>query len=93
MPLTGAERTRRYRKRADKGDVCLRGFTLRHAVVEYLIASGAISEADALDNDKLRLVAEAALTRIASKSLNEKIVTSSLTQSLSSLRVSAHEGR
>ena len=93
MALTGAERARRYRERERKGDVCLRGFTLRLAVIEWLIGSGAISEEDALDNDKLRLVAESALERVASQALSKKIVTSLLTRSLSALRVSLDDTR
>jgi hypothetical protein len=60
MPLTGAERQRIFRERQKLGTVCMR-VAVAPDVVDALIDSGAISEADAGDESKLGATVEALL--------------------------------
>jgi hypothetical protein len=78
MALTNAERQRRFRLRQKQGAVCIT-IGVMPAVVEALIDSGRISEADAIEPAKLAETVERTLDRIATRQLNEKLIRNAVT--------------
>jgi hypothetical protein len=73
MALTGAERTRHWRERERKGDVCLRSLTLPCRLVECMIDAAIISEDDSRDETKLGAALLTELNRSLSRRLADEL--------------------